>query len=549
MHVGTTSNRLFLTVGLALLAAACGDGQPPGTGERQTDEFSVYICEPASLVPMNVDESCGSEVLNALFAPLVEYDLQDAEALFGDEAPHAVAESVESADQQTWTVTLKPGWTFHDGSPVTAQSYVDAWNYAAYQPNAQNNSHFFEKIEGYDELQCPEEQQDPEGNCTGEPPEREMSGLRAIDDTTIEVRLSAPFSQFPLVLGYQGFHPVAASFYDDPQAYEQAPVGNGPFEMDGVWERNQRIRVTRYEDYPAPAPKAAAVEYRIYANPDTAYNELLGDDLDVMDEIPSARLESAQREFGDRYIDHEGSRFDYLGFPLYDPRFQNVDLRRAFSMAIDRQAIAAAVKPDWSPARSLVSPIVAGAREDPCGQWCEYNPRQAEMLLDQAGGYQGTVTLWFNRGGDHEQWIQAVGNQLRQNLGITDVKFEALEFAQYLPKLEGQEVTGPFRLGWSFDFPSIVSYLEPIHSTTGSSNHTGYSNQRVDALLAQGNQAGSIQQAFDSYHQAEDLILQDLPVIPMFFGRVIGAYSARVQGVEIDAFEHVNVRDIVVTQG
>jgi ABC-type transport system substrate-binding protein len=96
-----------------------------------------------------------------------------------------VADSITSEDTTTWTVILEDGWTFHDGTPVTAQSFVDAWNYTAYSPNAQAASHFSANVAGYEDLQAPT---DDAGELIGEPAAKEMSGLAVVDDLTFAVR-------------------------------------------------------------------------------------------------------------------------------------------------------------------------------------------------------------------------------------------------------------------------------------------------------------------------------------------------------------------------
>ena len=265
--------------------------------------------------------------------------------------------------------------------------------------------------------------------------------------------------------------------------------------------------------------------------------------------FPPEQLASAEKDFGDRFIERASSSFTYLGFPTYDKKFADPKLRRAFSMAIDRQPIIDAIfNGSLQPAKSVVSPVVAGSREDPCGANCAYDPEAAKKLFDEAGGYEGTLTLWFNSGAGHEKWMEAVSNQLRQNLGIKTIKFKSLDFAEYLGLLDEEKVTGPFRLGWSMDYPSPQNYLEPIYGTTGSSNNFGYSNKEVDDLIAQGNQAADVDAGIDLYNQAEDLILQDMPVIPMWFGKVQAAHSEKVSNVVIDAFTSINTANVTVNQ-
>ena len=196
----------------------------------------------------------------------------------GDSAPDAHAASIESDDQTNWTIKLKEGWTFHNGEPVDAASYVRAWNAGALSTNAYGNSYFFENIEGYDEMQAEEGK---------EPAAKELTGLKVVDDTTFTVQLKAPFSQFPLTVGYNAFFPLPKSYEADPKAYEEQPVGNGPFQMDGAWAHNQAIKVKRFDDYKGTAAKADAVELRIYSDINTAYNDLLAGNLDIMDSVPA----------------------------------------------------------------------------------------------------------------------------------------------------------------------------------------------------------------------------------------------------------------------
>jgi oligopeptide transport system substrate-binding protein len=535
----TRASGLAVLLTTALVLSACG-GQD-GPEADAAEGFSVYVCEPEHLLPQNTNETCGAEVLNALFTPLVNFDPVTNKAFWGEDEPDSVAESIESDDQQTWTVTLKDGWTFHNGEPVDAASFVRAWNAGAYSPNAYGNSYFFENIKGYDDLQAPEDGTDP--------PSTEMSGLEVVDERTFTVELVAPFSQFPLTLGYTAFYPLPEAYEDDVDGFEEAPIGNGPFQMEGSWDHNQQIRVSRFDDYPGERANAEAVTFAIYSDVNTAYNDLLAGNLDIMDAIPPERLGDAKAQFWERFTERPSSSFTYIGFPLYDDQFQDVRLRRAFSMAIDRQAIIDAIfNGSFTPAGSLVSPVVAGARENPCGETCTYNPDEAKRLLQEAGGFDGPLTLWFNSGSGHEEWMESVANQLRTNLGIENVRFKSLEFAEYLQLLDNEKITGPFRLGWVMDYPSPQNYLEPIYSTTGSSNNFGYSNDRVDALIARGNRAPTIEEGIELYHQAEDLILSDLPNIPMWFGKVQAAHSPSVDSVVIDAFARIDTAEVRVVE-
>ncbi|HEY0359861.1 MAG TPA: ABC transporter substrate-binding protein [Mycobacteriales bacterium] len=522
------ARRVAAGAALALAVTACTGGGGGHTAAR--GNVSVYICEPQSLIPPNTSELCGSEVLASLFTPLVEYDPKTSALRYT-----GVAESIRSPDQKVWTITLKRGYTFHNGEPVDAASFARAWNAAAYGPNAYANSYSFENVAGYDALQGTR------------PKAKTMSGLEVVDPTTLRVTLKAPFSQFPVTLGYTAFYPLPKVFTDDPKKFGTAPVGNGPFRMDGTWQHDQRITVRRYDDYAGDKAKVAGATFTIYSNINTAYNDLLGGNLDIMDELPAERIPAARSQFGDRFIDQPNSEFAYLGYPLYDPQFRNPDLRRALSMAIDRKAIIDAIfHGAYTPATSVVSPLFEPGQQDPCGQSCRFDPARAKQLYDRAGGYSGTLTLWFNSGAAHEKWMEAVANQLRTNLGITDVRFRSLEFPQYLARIDADQMTGPFRLSWVADYPSAQNYLEPLYTTRGSANDFRYSNPRVDRLIAAGNAAGSVAAGGQRYQEAERLVLADMPTIPLWFERTQAAHSDRVGNVVIDAFVRIRLADVTV---
>lgn len=523
---------------MVLVVAACGGnggGERSAGGEVAGDEFSLAISEPEHLMPPNTTDVYGSQVLSALFTGLVVYDVATGEPR------NAMATSITSTDQRTWTVTLEDGWTFHNGERVTAESYVDAWNFGAYAGNAMGNASFYSKIEGYDALQG-----DPEATPPVEPSATEMTGLTVVDDLTFTVTLEEPFSQFPITLGYQAYYPLPAAALRDPKGYEDAPVGNGPFMMDGSWRHDEGIRVVAYPDYPGPPPKADAVEFVIYSADGTATRDLQGDNLDIIRSVPIQDVATLRAEFPDGLVERQGSEFSYLGFPLHEPAFQNKLLRQAFSMAIDRRLIIDKILAGANePAGSVVAPVVPGARSDVCAA-CRYDPARARELLAEAGGWDGTLTLWYRTGQDNDAPMEAIANQLRQNLGIESIEFETLEFSEFFTKIKQKEVTGPFRLSWLMDYPSVQSYLEPLYTSTSSSNRAGYANADVDALIAEANRASTFEAGLAAYHAAEDIILDEVPVIPLWFGKVYAAHSERVAGVAIDPLHRIRVQDVQV---
>jgi len=518
---------------LALGLSACGRSTPERTADNLV--VSIGIGEPKRLIPSTATESNGAEVVNALFTPLVEYD----EAFRPVEV---AAESITTTDNRVWTIRLRPGWRFHNGEPVTADSYINAWNAGAYGPNAHDGNYFFEKIAGYADLNPTDARQAPKA--------WKLSGLVKQDDLTFEVTLNAPYVNFKSMLGYTAFLPLPLAAFGDVAtnsfnpAYEQAPIGQGPFRMKGTWQHDQFIETERYPEYAGPdRPKVAGVLFKIYLQQTTQYQDLLAGQLDIVPIVPLENMSSVRADLGDRFLQAPSSTFQFLAFPTFDRKFAKVEIRRAISMALDREEIIRTIfLNSQSPARSFVSPIVPGYRPNTCGEACEFNPQTAKALFDAHGGAAavgGRIEIAYNVDGGHKPWVDASCHQIRRNLGVDCVGNPQPKFAELLTMVEKKQPVGMFRMGWVFDYPAMENYLGPLYTTTGSSNYYGYSNPEFDRLVAQGDRASTPEDATRFYQQAEDILARDMPVIPLRFDRNNSGHSTRVKSVEMDLFRRV----------
>jgi oligopeptide transport system substrate-binding protein len=519
------------SLALALVAAGCSSGNTEGPG-NSTYVPTFQIGEPQHLLPTNVNESEGNQVLSALFAPLVDFD-EKAKPF------EVAAESITSSDNKVWTVKLKAGWTFHNGEPVNADSYLNAWNYGAYGPNGQNNSYFFEMVDGFGDLNPA----DPDGSgplAAPEPATKTLKGLKKVDDTTFTITLAEPFSEFKAVLGYSAFYPLPAAAFSAPgvvkKEYEDAPIGDGPFKMKGTWQHDSKIEVERWDAYQGTKPKVPGVLFKIYQDLDAAYADLQAGNLDVLKTIPTSQLANAAADLGDRYQHSPSSTFQFLAFPTYDPDFAKADVRRAISMAINRDEIIKAVfKNSQTSADAFVSPVLAGYRKSACGDACKYDPTKAKQLYQSAGG-PASLQISYNADGGHKEWVDATCNQIKQSLGVECVGAPEPKFADLLTKLRAKQHVGFFRLAWGMDYPSMQNYLGPLYSTGGSSNYYGYSNPAFDQLVKDGVAAKTQEDAIKKYQQAEDILVRDMPVIPLRFGQNNYGSSTKVSNVTFDLF-------------
>jgi ABC-type transport system substrate-binding protein len=328
--------------------------------------------------------------------------------------------------------------------------------------------------------------------------------------------------------------------------------------MDGVWEHDVRIPTTVYPDYAGDdGPSIEKLEFTIIQDEATAYNEALAGGIDVLDVVPTDNLPTYQADFPDSNAEFLTTGFDYLGVPTYLPQFTK-EHRQALSMAIDRPAITEAIfLGARDPAYSVIPPNLGG-RDEVCPSW-SYDPEGAKALWDAAGD-PGPITVWFNSGGGHEAWVEAVANMWGENLGIDTgaITFETLEFSEYLPLLDNQEVTGPFRLGWGMDYPSPLNFLEPLYASysfpTVGSNNTFYDNPDFDQALADGKSkvaaSGLLEDGIGDYFAAEDMLCDDSQVFPMFFSKAQTVWNAdTASNVFVDAYRDLGYSNVESTTG
>ncbi|MGH3341812.1 MAG: peptide ABC transporter substrate-binding protein, partial [Carbonactinosporaceae bacterium] len=522
MHTKPRARLLAVPLLLALTATACGgggggedSGAPAGGGS-----YSVEAHEPSFLGPPGACyESECSPIIDLLHEGLVDIDLKT------DELVYRMAESIESDDQKTWTITLKEGYKFQNGEPVNADAFIRAWNYTAYGPNAAATNGFFARFEGYEALNAEK------------PKTKELSGLKKIDDYTFEVTLKAPFSQFQQMLVYPpAFAPAAEECIADPKACNEKPIGNGPYQI-GKWQHDTQVSVKRWDGYSGERnANAKEIVFKIYKETATGFNDYLAGNIDLMQLIPES-VPRARTEASDRLIEEDSSSYTYLGLPTYIDAFKDPKVRHALSLGIDREAITENILVGTEqPATSAVPPIVEGHRTDAC-DYCTYDPERAKQLMKDAGGLPGNkITIYFNSGSGHEEWTQAVGNEWKRLFGV-NFELKSLDFAEYLEKLDADTLDGSFRLGWLMDYPSMENYLQPMYGKDGSSNYTRYTSDEFEALMAKADAASSTEESIKFYQQAEDVVLEDLPIIPLWAGQDLFVYSENLENVKYNALD------------
>jgi oligopeptide transport system substrate-binding protein len=515
---------------LALVLSACGGTTTPTTPTAAGGGGGVILAastEPQNpLLPANTNEVGGGLIMKLLFEGLINYDAQGKPV-------NEVASSIDSTDGQNYTIKLNPGWKFTNGEAVNAKSFVDAWNFGALIDNAQLNAYFFEPIDGYKEVHP-----DAEG---AKATAKTMKGLAVVDDSTFTVKLTSPQASFPLRLGYTAFYPMPQSAYKDMKAQGENPVGNGSYMLDGKWVHNVDIKVKKNPDYKGTlVAKNAGIDMKVYTDPGAGYTDLLANNLDVINTIPDNALASFKSDLGSRAINQPAGVFQAFDFPLYQPEWKGDNakkVRQAISMAINRAQITKTIfQGTRTPANDFSSPVVAGYDPSICGEICVFDAAKAKAKLAEAGGFTGKLEIAYNADGGHKSWVDAVCNSIKNTLAIDCVGKSYPDFKSLRDPITKGTMKTAFRAGWQMDYPALENFLAPLYAKGAGSNDSHYDNPAFDALLKKGDTAKTLDESIADFQDAERLVVQDMPSIPLWYSNTTGGYSEKVSNVKFDVF-------------
>jgi len=517
-----------IAIASALVLSGCAsDNGGNGGGGATGGIVSVDNNEPQNpLIPAITNEVGGGLVLQNIFAGLVYYEADGTAKLES-------AESItsENDDNQHWTITLKDGLKFSDGSAVDASSFVDAWQYAASDPRFENQW-WFANFAGYNDG----------GDDADNPTVVEDSlDVAVVDDTTFTVNLAAPQSDFVVSLGYTVFSPLPKAFFDDPEAFGENPIGNGPYKLS-KWEHDSVISLVPNENYDGPRKaQNAGLDLKTYGTLDAAYSDLVSDNLDVLKQVPSSQLGSYKDDLGDRAIDQAAAIWQGLTIPQFLAHFEPGDegnlRRQAVSYAIDRAQITDKIfLGTRTPAVDYTSPVIAGWSDSiPGSEVTHFDADKAKDLWAKADAirpWDGTLKLTYNADGDHKAWTEAVANQLANTLGIQTEAVAYPDFATLRGEIKNRTSEGMLRSGWQFDYPGAYNILGALFITGAGSNDGEYASAEYDDLVNKGATAASVEEANQYFEQAQEVLFKDLPVLPLWYQSVNGGHSSLVDNVE-----------------
>ena len=511
----------------ALVLAGCGTGSSDSADSKT---ISVYGMEPAhGLTGGATTEAGGGKVVDQLYAGLTSFGK-------GGKIENEIAKTITPNDDATeYTITLKKGWKFSDGTPVTSHSFVDAWNYTANPKHSQGSATFFNTIQGYDELQKTSD------------PKATLSGLSTPDDYTIVIKLTQSDSALPAKLGSHGYMPLPESAFKDMKAFGEHPVTNGPYVFES-WEHNKSIVVKKNPDYKGNrVAKNDGLEFRIYTSPVSAYADVQGGHLDFTHIVPANATKSFQKDQTLTAYNQPGANTQNVVIPEALEHFglnEEGNLRRqAISMSIDRKTVTKKIfNGTKTPAKDFLAPTISAYSENLKGnEVLSYNPTKAKELWAKANAispWSGSFKIAYASDGGAKDWVNAVCNYIANTLDIDAKGDPAATSSEFYGLVDSGKITSAFTSGWGPDYPSADNYLVTLYASSAAdgkgSNNGNYKNPTFDELMNKALASPTSEQADDYYRQGEEVLLQDLPAIPMWVENAVAVSGKDISGVDFD---------------
>lgn len=540
---GLVSGAVLLTGALAL-AACSGGSSTSGSSGGTGGTYSIGQPDAPTLAPSNCYDLYCANIDNIIFTGLYEFQTE------GDTmkaVPTELLSSVETKDNgKTYTLTLNPGSKFTNGEAVTAKTFVDTWNFTANGGNGQQLGFVFGpsqlNVEGYDKVAG-------ENSTDGV-----MSGLKAVDDTTIQMSLVEPLGQplFENFLAGPQIFPMPSEAFKDIKAYNKQPIGNGPYKLSTPYS-DTGLTAVKNPDFTGTAGSADQIDFKFYTDDNAMWADLQANAVDVVYNLPVDFLSQYEAILGDRYINLPGMSFSYEAYPTQAAEFKNRDVRVALAKAVDWNEINSKLYYGTrTVAGSFGPPTVPGGGTDICGSDCTFDAAGAKALLEKAGGIPGNKVEIASSKDQSQTAAEAECNQIQKNLGVEcSIKL----FPSFAKMIEGYQAIKEgdpgfiLALGWGADNPTLQNMIAPIFGSDAGSNYTGYSNPKFDDLIAKGNQANSEDAAVTDWQDAEKVIYSDFAGHATQWRNNVGGYSTNVSNVLINPGGFVNAAEITVNAG
>ncbi len=414
-----------------------------------------------------------------------------------------IAETWEVSDDGTvYTFHIRPNANFHDGRPVKAEDFVYSWERAASpQIGSDTASTYLGDIVGVKEMLAGQSDH--------------ISGLKVINEVTLQVTIDAPKPYFIMKLTYPTAFVVDRKNVESGEEWVKLPNGTGPYRLAEWVSGDYILYEVNYDFYLTP-PSIPYVLIDLYAGADVRLYETGDVDVAGVSFYDADRFLDPAEPLSAELITGVDLCTGYVTFDSTQPPFDDVNVRKAFSMAFDRQQyIDVVLRGHALPAVGLYPPGLPGFSYDLEG--LPYDPEQARELLKQSkyGGPEGLPPIVYTDAGIGTYVnldIAAMAEMWEQNLGVT-ITIENLEYDYFYDQIYSGNHGQLFSSGWCADYPDPENFADVLFHTGSDMNNGGYSNPQLDALLEQARVERDVTKRMAMYQQAEQIIVNDAPVL------------------------------------
>ena len=473
--------------------------------------------DPASLEPGLVKELYSAEIALSLHAGLFTYNADT------DVVPYLVEDYDVSDDGLVYTFRLHDNAVWHNGRPVIAADFKAGWErYLDPAVGAQSAGVPWENVVGGPELFAGEAE--------------ELTGVRAVDDHTLEVTLKQPSNTFlqELAVPVTWVVPAEAVVAGSPEWVDK-PVGAGPFKFV-EWTPNVRIVFEANDDFFLGRPQIDRLEYLIVPDASTALAQYEAGEVDIVAVPPSALQRVSEDPVLSQqiaYFTRAQLRYTGMNQDMFEP-FKDVRVRQAFIYAIDRDAIVTQVLNNaWATATGLVPPNIP--QFNPDLEAYPYDPAKAQELLADAGYPGGAGFPTVELATLDTTVAEAMAAMLTANLGIT-VEILQPERGDMINGLWAGDRWQFFFFGWTADTPSASVWTYEMLYCGLDSNFSNYCNDEVNNYIDLARSTLDFEESTSYWQQAEALAMADAAVIPNGYSRFIYLVNPQVQGFAANLF-------------
>jgi peptide/nickel transport system substrate-binding protein len=504
---------LVLMLSMGLLAG-CGGGTATEPEAPETEAPAAEATEPSGEPVAEEPAPAKEEIVVALAADITSLDPQghnDTKServsflLFNRlfrlntdfEVVPDLAESWEQLSDTEWSIKIKEGVLFHDGTEMTAEDVKASLDRSKEQAKVQ---HVLAEVET----------------------------IEVLDTYTVKVTTKVPFAPFLYTLVHAGASIVPKAYIESGGDFSD-PIGSGPYTFV-EWVSGDRVVLAKNPDYfdGENMGQSQTIVFRVIPEGTSRTIALETGEVDVVDELQTLDISKIEENSELTLYTKPSTRIDFFGMNTTKAPFDDQKVRQAINYAIDKEAIMiVAIEGAGTPAQSVLAPTMLGYKASDY----TYDPEKAKELLAEAGYPDGfSTTIWAS--GDERKRIAEVIQANFLAVGI-ESEIEMFEWGTYIDRLMAGEST-TYVLGWTSN-PDPDSTLTPLYhsDSIGGMNFTRTNNPTVDELIVAAREELDLEERVKIYNEFHETIMEYAPVVPLFVkNNVVGA-NANLKGVEL----------------